>query len=113
MKNNFKTMALALCCLGMAAFTACDNDDKQTTATLAFNPTEVEVEVDATTEVVVSGGAEPYTVTTSSAEIATATVENSEITITGVADGEATITVKDANNVTGTIPVTVVVAPEE
>ncbi len=110
MMNNFKMMALALCCLGMAAFTACDNGNDND-YTLSFDPDQVEITAGATEEVTVSGGVEPYTVTTSNSEAATVTVADNKITITGAGEGSATITVTDKNKISGTISVTVDAAP--
>lgn len=87
-------------------FTACSDDDDDP-VNLTLEKTEVSVEVGKTVEVKVTQGNGTYTVTPASEAIATAAEKGNVITITGVKAGETTIAVKDKENKTASIKVTV------
>lgn len=89
-------------CLG---FTACSSDDDP--ADLKLDKTTVSVEVGKTVEVKITEGNGNYTVTSATAATAEAKVENKVITITGVVVGETNVVVKDGENKTATVKVTV------
>lgn len=107
MKNQRKPFGLLFLSLAALAFTfvSCDKDDK--VDVLNFSADKVVVEVGKSATVTVSGGTTPYAVTSSDPKIATAAVDNSTITITGVAKGAVSVTVKDKNNNSKALSVTV------
>lgn len=88
-------------------FTACSDDDDDPVS-LTLEKTEVSVEVGKTVEVKITQGNGTYTVTPASGAVATAVEKGNVITITGVKAGETTIAVKDKENKTASIKVTVV-----
>ena len=112
--------------VGTAQVSVKDNADNQTTtfkvivsaAELTVAKTNAEVEAEATTEIRINTGNPDYTVTSSAATIATAEVKegtrinhldtpHKAIFIKGLAAGTATITLKDSQNKTIAIAVTV------
>ena len=121
--ENLRIKALNV---GTAQVSVKDNADNQTTtfkvivsaAELTVAKTEAEVEAEATTEIRINTGNPDYTVTSSAATIATAEVKDGTrinhldtphkaIFIKGLAAGTATITLKDSQNKTIAIAVTV------
>ena len=121
--ENLRIKALNV---GTAQVIVKDNTDSQTTtfkvivsaAELTVAKTDVEVEAEATTEIRINTGNPDYTVTSSAATIATAEVKegtrinhldtpHKAIFIKGIAAGTATITLKDSQNKTIAIAVTV------
>ena len=121
--ENLRIKALNV---GTAQVSVKDNADNQTTtfkvivsaAELTVAKTEAEVEAEATTEIRINTGNPDYTVTSSAATIATAEVKDGTrinhldtphkaIFIKGLAAGTATITLKDSQNKTIAIVVTV------
>ena len=121
--ENLRIKALTV---GTAQVSVKDNADNQTTtfkvivsaAELTVAKTDAEVEAEATTEIRINTGNPDYTVTSSAATIATAEVKDGTrinhldtphkaIFIKGLAAGTATITLKDSQNKTITIAVTV------
>ena len=121
--ENLRIKALTV---GTAQVSVKDNADSQTTtfkvivsaAELTVAKTDAEVEAEATTEIRINTGNPDYTVTSSAATIATAEVKegtrinhldtpHKAIFIKGIAAGTATITLKDSQNKTIAIAVTV------
>jgi putative cell surface protein len=122
--KNLRVKALKV---GTAQIAIKDNTNNQTTsfkvtvtaAELTVAKTDAEVETEATTEIRINTGNPNYTVTSSADNIATAEVkEKTEkvagkndthhyVIIKGVAAGTATITLKDSQNKTVAITVTV------
>ena len=121
--ENLRIKALTV---GTAQVIVKDNTDSQTTtfkvivsaAELTVAKTDTEVEAEATTEIRINTGNPDYTVTSSAASIATAEVKegtrlnhldtpHKAIFIKGLAAGTATITLKDSQNKTIAIAVTV------
>ena len=121
--ENLRIKALNV---GTAQVIVKDNTDSQTTtfkvivsaAELTVAKTDAEVEAEATTEIRINTGNPDYTVTSSAATIATAEVKDGTrinhldtphkaIFIKGIAAGMATITLKDSQNKTIAIAVTV------
>ena len=121
--ENLRIKALTV---GTAQVIVKDNTDSQTTtfkvivsaAELTVAKTDAEVEAEATTEIRINTGNPDYTVTSSAATIATAEVKDGTrinhldtphkaIFIKGLAAGTATITLKDSQNKTIAIAVTV------
>lgn len=121
--ENLRIKALTV---GTAQVIVKDNTDSQTTtfkvivsaADLTVAKTDAEVEAEATTEIRINTGNPDYTVTSSAATIATAEVKegtrinhldtpHKAIFIKGIAAGTATITLKDSQNKTIAIAVTV------
>ena len=121
--ENLRIKALTV---GIAQVSVKDNADNQTTtfkvivsaAELTVAKTDAEVEAEATTEIRINTGNPDYTVTSSAATIATAEVKDGTrinhldtphkaIFIKGLAAGTATITLKDSQNKTIAIAVTV------
>ena len=121
--ENLRIKALNV---GTAQVSVKDNADNQTTtfkvivsaAELTVAKTNAEVEAEATTEIRINTGNPDYTVTSSAATIATAEVKegtrinhldtpHKAIFIKGLAAGTATITLKDSQNKTIAIAVTV------
>ena len=121
--ENLRIKALTV---GTAQVSVKDNADNQTTtfkvivsaAELTVAKTDAEVEAEATTEIRINTGNPDYTVTSSAASIATAEVKegtrinhldtpHKAIFIKGIAAGTATITLKDSQNKTIAIAVTV------
>ena len=121
--ENLRIKALNV---GTAQVSVKDNADNQTTtfkvivsaAELTVAKTDAEVETEATTEIRINTGNPDYTVTSSAATIATAEVKDGTrinhldtphkaIFIKGLAAGTATITLKDSQNKTIAIAVTV------
>ena len=121
--ENLRIKALTV---GTAQVSVKDNADNQTTtfkvivsaAELTVAKTDAEVEAEATTEIRINTGNSDYTVTSSAATIATAEVKDGTrinhldtphkaIFIKGLAAGTATITLKDSQNKTIAIAVTV------
>lgn len=121
--ENLRIKALNV---GTAQVIVKDNTDSQTTtfkvivsaADLTVAKTDAEVEAEATTEIRINTGNPDYTVTSSAATIATAEVKegtrinhldtpHKAIFIKGIAAGTATITLKDSQNKTIAIAVTV------
>ena len=121
--ENLRIKALTV---GTAQVIVKDNTDSQTTtfkvivsaAELTVAKTDTEVEAEATTEIRINTGNPDYTVTSSAATIATAEVKegtrinhldtpHKAIFIKGLAAGTATITLKDSQNKTIAIAVTV------
>ena len=121
--ENLRIKALTV---GTAQVIVKDNTDSQTTtfkvivsaAELTVAKTDTEVEAEATTEIRINTGNPDYTVTSSAATIATAEVKegtrinhldtpHKAIFIKGIAAGTATITLKDSQNKTIAIAVTV------
>jgi len=121
--ENLRIKALTV---GTAQVSVKDNADNQTTtfkvivsaAELTVAKTDAEVEAEATTEIRINTGNPDYTVTSSAATIATAEVKegtrinhldtpHKAIFIKGLAAGTATITLKDSQNKTIAIAVTV------
>ena len=121
--ENLRIKALNV---GTAQVSVKDNADNQTTtfkvivsaAELTVAKTDAEVEAEATTEIRINTGNPDYTVTSSAATIATAEVKDGTrinhldtphkaIFIKGLAAGTATITLKDSQNKTIAIAVTV------
>lgn len=121
--ENLRIKALTV---GTAQVIVKDNTDSQTTtfkvivsaAELTVAKTDTEVEAEATTEIRINTGNPDYTVTSSAATIATAEVKDGTrinhldtphkaIFIKGIAAGTATITLKDSQNKTIAIAVTV------
>lgn len=121
--ENLRIKALNV---GTAQVIVKDNTDSQTTtfkvivsaAELTVAKTDAEVEAEATTEIRINTGNPDYTVTSSAATIATAEVKDGTrinhldtphkaIFIKGIAAGTATITLKDSQNKTIAIAVTV------
>ena len=121
--ENLRIKALNV---GTAQVIVKDNTDSQTTtfkvivsaAELTVAKTDAEVEAEATTEIRINTGNPDYTVTSSAATIATAEVKDGTrinhldtphkaIFIKGLAAGTATITLKDSQNKTIAIAVTV------
>ena len=121
--ENLRIKALNV---GTAQVSVKDNADNQTTtfkvivsaAELTVAKTDAEVEAEATTEIRINTGNPDYTVTSSAATIATAEVKegtrinhldtpHKAIFIKGIAAGTATITLKDSQNKTIAIAVTV------
>lgn len=121
--ENLRIKALNV---GTAQVSVKDNADNQTTtfkvivsaAELTVAKTDAEVETEATTEIRINTGNPHYTVTSSAATIATAEVKDGTrinhldtphkaIFIKGLAAGTATITLKDSQNKTIAIAVTV------
>nr|WP_314552356.1 leucine-rich repeat domain-containing protein [uncultured Capnocytophaga sp.] len=121
--ENLRIKALTV---GTAQVIVKDNTDSQTTtfkvivsaAELTVAKTDAEVEAEATTEIRINTGNPDYTVTSSAATIATAEVKDGTrinhldtphkaIFIKGIAAGTATITLKDSQNKTIAIAVTV------
>lgn len=121
--ENLRIKALNV---GTAQVIVKDNTDSQTTtfkvivsaAELTVAKTDAEVEAEATTEIRINTGNPDYTVTSSAATIATAEVKegtrinhldtpHKAIFIKGLAAGTATITLKDSQNKTIAIAVTV------
>lgn len=121
--ENLRIKALNV---GTAQVIVKDNTDSQTTtfkvivsaAELTVAKTDAEVEAEATTEIRINTGNPDYTVTSSAATIATAEVKegtrinhldtpHKAIFIKGIAAGTATITLKDSQNKTIAIAVTV------
>lgn len=101
-------------CLG---FTACsdDDDDPVNPVELKLDKATVSVEAGKTVEVKVTQGNGTYVATPATPATATAEVKNDVITITGVAAGETDVVVKDKNNKSATVKVTVTakdLAPE-
>ena len=106
MKTIFKTMMMAVCCLGMTMFAACNNDDNDA-SNLKFNTSKVYVSPGATIKVTIGNGTQPFTVKSTDEKTATAQVDKNIVTVTGVKDGKASILVTDKNKLSGTIAVTV------
>ena len=121
--ENLRIKALTV---GTAQVIVKDNTDSQTTtfkvivsaAELTVAKTDTEVEAEATTEIRINTGNPDYTVTSSAATIATAEIKegtrinhfdtpHKAIFIKGLAAGTATITLKDSQNKTIAIAVTV------
>ena len=121
--KNLRVKALNV---GTAQVVVKDNTNNQTTsfkvtvtaAELTVAKTDAEVEAEATTEIRINTGNPDYTVTSSAATIATAEVKDGTrinhldtphkaIFIKGIAAGTATITLKDSQNKTIAIAVTV------
>ena len=121
--ENLRIKALTV---GTAQVIVKDNTASQTTtfkvivsaAELTVAKTDAEVEAEATTEIRINTGNPDYTVTSSAATIATAEVKDGTrinhldtphkaIFIKGIAAGTATITLKDSQNKTIAIAVTV------
>ena len=121
--ENLRIKALTV---GTAQVIVKDNTDSQTTtfkvivsaAELTVAKTDTEVEAEATTEIRINTGNPDYTVTSSAATIATAEVKegtrinhldtpHKAIFIKGLAAGTAAITLKDSQNKTIAIAVTV------
>ena len=121
--KNLRVKALKV---GTAQIAIKDNTNNQTTsfkvtvtaAELTVAKTDAEVEAEATTEIRINTGNPDYTVTSSAATIATAEVKegtrinhldtpHKAIFIKGLAAGTATITLKDSQNKTIAIAVTV------
>lgn len=108
-KSIFKTMAMAVACLGTLTFAACDSDDEDPTPSdeLKLSATKVKVAPEATARITVENGAEPLTVKSGNEKVVTATVDKKTVTVLGIAEGAATVLVSDNNQRTANISVTV------
>ncbi len=107
MKMNFKTMMMAVCCLGATMFASCDKDDNKDSH-LKFSAAKVELAPGATTNVTIGNGAQPFTAKSTDDKTATVKINKNIMTITGVKEGKASIIVTDKNKMTGTVAVNVV-----
>ncbi len=107
MKTIFKTMMMAACCLGVAVFTSCGDDDNNNSG-LKFSVAKVEVAPGATANVTIGNGTQPFTVKSTDEKTATVKVDKNTITVTGVKEGKASIIVTDKNKLSGTLAVNVV-----
>lgn len=106
MKTIFKTMMMAACCLGVAMFTSCKDDDDN--SGLKFSVAKVEVASGATANITIGNGTQPFTVRSTDEKIATVKVDKNIITVTGVKGGKASIIVTDKNKQSGTLAVNVI-----
>ena len=59
LKNVFRTMMVAVSCLGVAVLTSCDNEDNNK---LKLSVTKVDMVSGATARVAISNGTQPYSV---------------------------------------------------
>ncbi len=108
MKKFKKVSGLFLLSLATLAFAfaSCDKDDDNPSA-LKFNQAKAEMGIAKIDTVKVSGGIVPYTAISSDQTIATVRVRTDTVFITGVKKGNSIVTVKDKNNISGKLPVTV------
>ncbi len=74
---------------------------------LNFDTKAIKIAVNKKATVTVSNGEMPYMVMVKDTNVASATVEKNKVTFTGLKKGSTTATVKDKNNKTGEITITV------
>lgn len=104
---KFWKQAFAIVCLTHSlAITSCD-DDNDPANTLKCNPDKVELAPETTATVEIKGPTSTLSVESSDSKIVIASVKDNIVTLTGVAEGEATVMVKDEQNASGKISVTV------
>ena len=72
MKNLLRTVLMAVCCLGVAAFVSCSKDDDEA-GKLKFSVDKLELSPTATFKVTIQNGTQPFTA--KSVSEATATVK--------------------------------------
>lgn len=108
MKSVFKTVVMAVLCLGTVAFVSCSDDDDDNNSGLKFSVTKVEVAPNASANVTVANGTQPFTVKSTDEKIATVKVDKNIMTVTGVKEGKVSIVITDKNKLSGTISVNVV-----
>ena len=106
LKNVFKTMVLAACCLSSMTLASCHKDDDNDKP-MRFSATTVNVATGSTATVTVSHATLPLSVKPTDDKIATAKADKNMITVTGVKEGKTTIMVTDKNKQTGNIAVNV------
>ena len=78
MKMNFKTMMMAVCCLGATMFASCDKDDNKDSH-LKFSAAKVELAPGATTNVTIGNGAQPFTVKSTDDKTATVKINKNVV----------------------------------
>lgn len=105
-KTIFKSMMMAVCCLGIATLASC-KDDKDDNKGLKFSVAKVEVAQGASAKVTIGNGTQPYTAKSTNEKLATVKVDKNMMTVTGVAVGKASVVVTDKNKKTGTLSVNV------
>lgn len=105
-KTIFKSMMMAVCCLGIVTLASC-KDDKEDNKSLKFSVAKVEVAQGASAKVTIGNGTQPYTAKSTNEKFATVKVDKNIMTIMGVAAGKASIVVTDKNKKTGTLSVNV------
>lgn len=105
-KTVFRTMAMAVVCLGAVVFASCSDDDDDNKG-MKFSASKVEVGVGSTQTIGVANCTSPLTAKSSDEKVATVTVDKTTLTIKGVKAGSATIMVTDANKQTGSVSVNV------
>ena len=108
MKSIFKTMVMAVLCLGTVTLASCKDDNEDKNTGLKFSTTKVNVAPSASANVTIGNGTQPFTVKSTDEKVATAKVDKNILTVTGVKEGKASITVTDKNKHFGTISVNVV-----
>jgi len=101
-KTIFKSMMMAVCCLGIVTLASC-KDDKDDNKGLKFSVAKVEVAQGASAKVTIGNGTQPYTAKSTNEKLATVKVDKNMMTVTGVAVGKASIVVTDKNKKTGTL----------
>ena len=106
MKNLLRTVLMAVCCLGVAAFVSYSKDDDEA-GKLKFSVDKLELSPTATFKVTIQNGTQPFTAKSVSEATATVKVDGKVMTITGVKPGKTSIIVSDKNKLSGTLPVKV------
>ena len=104
LKNVFRTMMVAVCCLGAAVLTSCDNEDNNK---IKFSVPQVNMIPGATAKVAISNGTQPYSVRSVDEKVATVKLEKNVMTITGVKEGKTSIVVTDKKKMSATLAVNV------
>ena len=107
MKSNFKTMMMAIACLGSVIFTSCSKDDNGAAPLLKFSAAKAELAPGASTQVTINNGTQPFTAKSTDEKVATVQVDKNKLTIKGIKDGPASIIVTDKNKMTGSVVVKV------
>lgn len=104
--NKFSVLLFAaLVVLGVSVASCDKNEDEK--ASLKFSKLKSTVVVSKIDTIKISGGISPYTAISGDVKIATATVKVDTLFVTGVKKGITSIAVKDKNQVSGTLNVTV------
>ncbi len=107
LKNLFKSVMMAACCLGVVSFASCssDNDDDNG---IRFSAYAVQVAPGATSKVLVGGGTQPYTAQSTDSLVAKVKIVKDTLFVTGVKEGKVSALVTDYSKMTGSVAIQVV-----
>ena len=105
LRKVFKTMMLAVCCLGAGVLVSCDKEDDNN---LKLSMPKVEVMPGVAVKVSISNGTQPYSVKSMDEKIATVELVKNVMTVKGLKEGKTTIVVTDKKKRSAMLAVNVV-----